>query len=120
MLHIICMLENDIIRIIYKERRCHTLSIQVSSDYFVSSLLFWCHWFCLFPGQDILSIAVFYVWLDACHTAPYYWSKESSSHISSICFVLGQVDGPVDRTVHVPSGYTQVSRPSVQFKERPL
>ena len=94
MLHIICMLEYDIIRIIYKERRCHTFSIQVSSDYFVSSLLFWCHWFCLFPGQDILSIAVFYVWLDACHTAPYYWSKESSSHISSICFVLGQVDGP--------------------------
>ena len=88
---IICMLEYDIIRIIYKERRRHTLSIQVSSDYFVSSLLFWCHWFCLFPGQDILSIAVFYVWLDTCHTAPYYWSKESSSHISSICPVPGQI-----------------------------
>ena len=93
------MLENDKIRIIYKERRRDTLSIQVSSDYFVSSLLFWCHWFCLFPGQDILSIAVFYVWLDTCHTAPYYWSKESSSHISSICSVQAQSGRSMDHLV---------------------
>ena len=88
MLHIICMLEYDKIRIFYKERRRHTLSIQVSSNYFVSSLLFWCHRFCLFPGQDILSIAVFYVWLDTCHASPYHRPKESSYIISSVCDFL--------------------------------
>ena len=114
---IICILENDKIRIIYKERRRHTLSIQVSSDYFVSSLLFWCHWFCLFPCQDILSIAVFYVWLDTCHTAPYYWSKESSSNISSICPVIGQIGRSM---VHLVPLKSKVLRPSVEFNDRPI